>query len=280
MKFLALVCGADDDWVVPTLTPDPHVMLGPLTEPAADDHGATMVTADVTHMLILTRPSTAPQMRRLATLVQAYDSRRYVAVLETPQTPLAMSLVAERVNAESTEPGSGVEHVLHLLSVTDSGWWVRRAGAVSEARPSLWQIVRSWFSKTGFIASDAMPVALRLAEEPAWADVVDGVSRFVTAGEVPAVQRDHIEAHRDGEDIYARGVSRSGKAIVGQKRAFEWAALRWAADTAPAARPGARPCESCTAMVETTCPFCHAQWGALPGPGAARTELTSKEVLA
>lgn len=272
MTFVAVVCGAGDRWGAPGVFDDPYAMLALLTGTVsaegptatvsrATDLGETASQATAaTHLLLLTRPSAGPAMRHLATLLRARDPQRHVAVLETPTTPLGMTLVAEHVNALGLEPGAGVARVEQLLARTPTGWWVRRAGRLSEGRPSLWQVVRSWFSRTGYLAIGSDPLRIVLADAAAWEAAIDGGLRLVTCGDIPEVPRQNL-GERGPDDIYARDLSWGGRAVVRQRAAFEWAAPSWTPDTQPDSTPGGQACDSCGATTVAHCPFCHALWG-------------------
>lgn len=283
MSFMVAVCGSTDHWGAPGLTADPEQMLEHLVGAVGDDKPATSAAAQASHLLVLTRPDTGPAMRRLATLLRAYDPGRHVAVLETAHSPLGMTLVAEHVNTLGLDPGTGIDLTVRLLDRTSSGWWVRRPGRVSDARPSVWHVLRSWFSKTGYVASGAGPVRTRLADAAGWDEALDGSHRLLTCGEVPEVPRTNLGQHGPG-DSYARDLSWAGRAAVGQRSAFEWAAPGWGPsshvttdDSTPAA--GAVGCDSCGARTSGPCPYCHASWGRLPhtsrSPEPARSSTTA-----
>lgn len=282
MTFVAVVCGASDRWSTPGVSDDPYAMLGLLSGPATTD-GSTATASratlpgetaspatTATHVLLLARPSAGPRMRHLATLLRARDPQRHVAVLETPTTPLAMTLVAEHVNDLDLEPGVGVALVEQLLARTPSGWWARRAGPLSEMRPSLWQVVRSWFSRTGYLATGSDPGRVVLADAAAWDAALDDDSRLVTCGDIPEVPLHHLGTRGPG-DSYARDLSPGGRTVVGQRAAFEWAAPRWTPETQPDDTPDAQACDNCGATTAAHCPFCHALWGRHHGgPDPAR----------
>lgn len=264
MTCVTAVCGAGDRWGVPAVSTDPQEMLSVLSASHPNGQGDTP-----SHLLVLTRPSAGAQMRHLATLLRAHDGTRHVAVLESDHAPLALALVAEQVNSLDLGPGEAVERTLQLLEVTSSGWWVRRGGAVSEAKPSLWQVVRSWFSKTGYIAMGSGPVSLTLADADAWAQALAGTDRLVVCGDVSPTVRDNLGS-RSPEEVYARELSWGGRAVVGQRSAFEWVASPHSSGPHLDAPSGeVAPCDSCGAVTSGVCPFCHASWGICDSSTAA-----------
>lgn len=260
MNVLAMVCGGDPRWGVPTVLDQPQQMLTELT----GEESERALPEHVTHVLLLTRPTWEPQMQRLATLLRAYDRQRHVSVLTTGHTPLGMAVVAREINSTPHEPGQSARRAAALLDATSSGWWVRRPGRVDEARPSLKQLLVSWFSKTGYLVSGPAPSTVVKAEVPAWARVFEHASAFVTAGEMAELQRAHIQPYLNGGQVWGRDISAGGRQLVGRQRAFEWAATRWDADSEPEELvPMAElsRCSSCGASVTRFCAFCHARWG-------------------
>lgn len=262
MNVLVMVCGADPRWRVPTVDDQPQRMLEQLTAPEGPD----ALDPQVSHVVLLTRPTWEPHMQKLATLLRAYDRQRHVAVLPTAHSPLGMAVVAAEINGAPHEPGAAARRAASLLAETDSGWWVRRPGRVDEARPRVTQVLRSWFTKTGYLVSGPRPSTVTQAHAPAWAEAVGSARRLLTSGEVPELQRAHLASHHGGGEAWGRDVSVGGRQLVGRQRAFEWAAPRWdTASRAEAAPDETGACSSCGASLMGYCAYCHARWGATLG---------------
>lgn len=259
MNTLVMVCAADQRWRVPAVDDQPQRMLERLT----DDEGQDRLDPGVSHVILLTRPTWEPEMQKLATLLRAFDRQRHVAVLPSGHNPLAMAAVAAEVNAGPREPGEAARRATALLDRTDSGWWVRRPGRVSEARPRIGQVLKSWFTKSGYLVSGPAPAAVALADGPAWERTLSDGGRLLTSGEVPELQREHLQPHAGGGEAWGRDISAGGRQLVGRQRAFEWAVTRWDSPGEPTPE-ATGTCDSCGASMVRFCVYCHARWGAGP----------------
>lgn len=256
VKFHALVCGADPRWDVPTITGDPFAMLARLR----GGQPGEALADDVTHLLLVGRVESGPDLRRLATLLRAHTPALHVAVLESGQVPLAMAAVTAHVLRLGLEPGLAAREVRRLLEdETDSGLWVRRPGRVEGARPGLWTIVRSWFSRSGALARSTDPVQITRADAGGWGSVFHDSFSFLSCGELPAQQASLIEPLLTHSESWSRDLSPGARAIVGRQRAAEFAALKWTTPS-PAGTDTPR-CDSCAATTTGICAYCHAHWG-------------------
>ena len=278
MKFLATVCGGDVRWAVPVTTDDAQSMLATLM---GHEPSEQALDTDVTHLLLVTRPEWAPAMRRLATLLRAQEPTLGVAVLETGHTPLAAAACVSEVHQHDLEPGAAARAVRDLLERTSSALWVRRPGPVQGARPSLWAVVRSWFSKTGYLATGADPVQVQLAEDAVWDELLDGADAFVQCGEMPERQSAQVGPRLDGRQIWSREVSPGSRVIVGRQRAVELALPRWLPGSAAVSgTPTQETCANCGASVRDYCAYCHAHWGRLPSPESPAAHFRADHVVA
>ncbi|GGK80448.1 hypothetical protein [Ornithinimicrobium pekingense] len=292
MSFVAVVCGADPLWDVPSVTDDPVQMLNRLVEappapgtdrPAADPDPGAEPPADptpppeATHTLFVCRPSWLPAMRRLVTLLRAHDPSRHFAVLVTDRLPLATSLVVAHVNGLGLEPGRAAREVDRLLRRTESGAWVRRPGRLNGAKVSWWDVIRSWWVKDGYVAHGAEPVVVERASADLWSARLTGAEVVYLSGEVPELPAEALRAAGVPEKLRGRDVPAGTKVLVGRQRSFEFAGPRWsAAEPAPEPEPGLRSCDSCGVSVEDWCPFCHAQWGEAPGSRGLAPQTTAQ----
>lgn len=270
MRFVAVVCGADPLWAVPSVTDDPLAMLERLTvaEPAGEEVGGAdeaSVRGEGSHTLLVTRPSWLPAMRRLVTLLRAHDPSRHYAVLVTDRLPLASALVAEHVNALDLEPGTSARLVDSLLRSTESGVWVRRPGKIAGGKVGLWDVIRSTWAKQGYIAHGAAPVTVARADDDAWVQRLAGVRSVSLSGEVPEVPADLLRNVGVPERLRDRDVPPGTKLLTGKQRSFEFAGPRWSPDELPQVPDeDLRRCDSCGSTIVDFCPFCHAQWGETP----------------
>lgn len=299
MSFVAVVCGADPLWSVPSVTDDPVQMLDRLVEPSAHDAATgadagpaetgdidaaaaqPLVPAEATHTLFVCRPSWLPAMRRLVTLLRAHDPSRHYAVLVTDRLPLASALVAEHVNALDLEPGQGAREVDRLLRSTGSGAWVRRPGRLTGAKVSWWDVIRSWWAKDGYVAHGAAPVAVDRAGADLWSQHLSGARVVYLSGEVPEVPSQALRSVGVPEKLRDRDVPPGTKVLVGRQRSFEFAAPRWspeqrADEHEDRTAAGLRRCDSCGVTVLDYCPFCHAQWGEAPTSRGREPQTTAQ----
>lgn len=290
MNFVAVVCGADPLWDVPSVTDDAVTMLDRLVAPATseavvatgsgpvvEDATGPRFPADATHTLFMCRPSWLPAMRRLATLLRAHDATRHYAVLVTDRLPLASALVAEHVNALDLEPGRAAREVDRLLRLTESGAWVRRPGRLNGARVSWWDVVRSTWDKDGYVASGAGPVAVDRAGAELWSQRLSGARAVYLSGEIAETPGQALRTVGVREQLRDRDVPPGTKVLVGRQRSFEFAAPRWAVDDPlPEPDDALRRCDSCGSTVLDYCPFCHAQWGEAPTPRGPVPQLTAQ----
>lgn len=261
VRFHALVCDADPRWDVPTISHDPAEVFGQLR----DGEAPGALPDDVTHLLLVGRAESGPDLRRLATLLRAHTPGLHVGVLESDQMPLALAAVTAHVLHLGLEPGQAARETRRLLEEeTDSGLWVRRPGKVEGARPGMWSVVRSWFTKEGCLARGAEPVRITRADADGWASVFEDSVTFLSCGELPPPQAAQVEPLLTRSESWSRDASPGARQVAGRQRAVEFAALRWTtAATGPA---GGSSCDSCGASVAEFCAYCHAHWGRAVDP--------------
>jgi hypothetical protein len=257
MTFRAVVCGADRSWLVPTVANDPLSTFEDLVAPDGD----RAVLGDATHVLLVTRREWEPAMRRLATLLRAHDSHRHVSVLATDSMPLGAAAVAEQVNAADLEPGRAARELRRQLGQVRSAIWVKRPGLVQGARPGWWDVIRSWWSKDGYLVRGEDPVRVARSQPEAWAELLDGAGTLHRSGEPPVRPAALLEPYLDDLRVWGRDASRGAKAVAGRQNSFEVAALLPGVEHE---EPVGSACSGCGASVDDFCPFCHAQWGAAP----------------
>lgn len=270
MRFRAVVCGADRSWLVPTVADDPATTFEDLVGPDGDGE----VLTDATHVLLVTRRQWEPAMRRLATLLRAHDGHRHVSVLTTDAMPLGAAAVVEQVNAADLEPGRAARELRRQLGQVRSAVWVRRPGPVHGARPRWRDIIRSWWSKDGYLLQGEDPVRVARSSAESWGELLESSGAPHRSGEPPTRPAALLEPYQQDLRVWGRDASRGAKAVAGRQSSFEVAAL---VPGVGDEEPSGSACSGCGASVDDLCPFCHAHWGAAPvtavGAASRRPEM-------
>lgn len=254
---VVVVCGGDPGLGQPTLWGD--VTGTAALGVAEEDREDRFAVEGATHVTVVTRREWADRVRSAVTVLRAHDPGRHVTVLETEHTPLGATLAARSANERlAHDPALQHRELAAMLRAGNSGLWVRSAGRLP-GRVPLAMVISSWWRKAGNL--DSQLAGLTQARSENWFRAAGGGTDLVAAGHVPEAVAEQLALARIQVETVADRPSPGGRALAGQDQAFEFA---WAD---PRAGHGVRhderthTCDSCGALVEGTCPFCHASWG-------------------
>lgn len=222
-----------------------------LTHPA--DVGAVVswvAGLEATDVVVLARPRSARDARRMATTIAGALPGTAATVLLRETTTVALAAAASHALERNLDPPLAVLAISDALERSLAGAYLTRVTNLERPKPSMWQHITSIFGRR-HIALVGEKGRVHRAGHPL--DLPEGCAVLIAADEDSREFSGLVEALGSPEDVHAVPV------VVPTASGFKSAGAEFIAFVAPPDRVGQRRCPTCHNRADQqSCPFCRA----------------------